>query len=330
MNRFLGPRAKWIAILSMIVSSMAFFKPQLASAQSVGTTTADILKVNQGVRPAGMAGVFTAMGDDAYSVEYNPAGIAKVTASQLLLSHLDSLADISYEYLTFATAWGAESAVEAAFTYRHMPPIDNQNGNPPANSQDLLGALSYARKLGDNIRIGLSLKYLQSTLAQYTTGGVMGDLGLQLDRLPLGIKAGLAIQNLGPGMTFNPASSADPLPMFIRLGLGIHQVFEGHRDFNAGLEVFKPSDQDIKMAIGAEAWLFPDLFAIRGGYKFESLGQATQNVFNNYTLGCSLTRDFDGDDFSVDIAYAPADFGETSQDTFFFGLNIKFNQLRIL
>jgi hypothetical protein len=84
------------------------------------------------------------------------------------------------------------------------------------------------------------------------------------------------------------------------------------------------------MAIGAEAWLFPNLFSVRGGFKFESLGQSTGNVFNNYTLGCTLTRQFDGDDFSVDIAYDPADFGTTSQDTFFFGLNLKFNQLRIL
>ena len=317
-------------VLSILVILFLGSIPLPVMGQSVGTTTADILKINQGVRPAAMAGVYTALGDDAYAVEYNPAGIAKVQASQLILTHLDSLADISYEYLTFATAWGAENALAVAFTYRHMPPIDNQNGNPPANSQDLLGSLSYARKLGDNIRVGLSLKYLQTTLAQYNAGAIMGDVGIQMDRLPLGIKAGLAVQNVGQGMTFNPASSADPLPMFIRFGLGIHQVFEGQRDFNAGLEVFKPSDQDIKMGIGAEAWLFPNLFSVRGGFKFESLGQSTGNVFNNYTLGCTLTRQFDGDDFSVDIAYDPADFGTTSQDTFFFGLNLKFNQLRIL
>jgi len=317
-------------VLSILVILFLGSSPLPVMGQSVGTTTADILKINQGVRPAAMAGVYTALGDDAYAVEYNPAGIAKVQASQLILTHLDSLADISYEYLTFATAWGAENALAVAFTYRHMPPIDNQNGNPPANSQDLLGSLSYARKLGDNIRVGLSLKYLQTTLAQYNAGAIMGDVGIQMDRLPLGIKAGLAVQNVGQGMTFNPASSADPLPMFIRFGLGIHQVFEGQRDFNAGLEVFKPSDQDIKMGIGAEAWLFPNLFSVRGGFKFESLGQSTGNVFNNYTLGCTLTRQFDGDDFSVDIAYDPADFGTTSQDTFFFGLNLKFNQLRIL
>jgi hypothetical protein len=320
----------WNRFLAVLIFSL-YLGTTLAQAQSVGTTTADILKINQGVRPAGMAGVYTAMGDDAYAIEYNPAGLAKIQASQLLLSHLDGLADISTEYLVFATAWGADNAVGVAFTYRYMPPIDNNNGNPAANAQDILGGATYARKVAENIRVGLSLKYLQSTLGPYTASSVMGDLGVQLDRLPLGIKAGLSLQNLGPGMTFNPTSAADPLPMFIRFGLGIHQVFDGQRDFNAGVEVFKPSDQDIKIGFGAEAWLFPNLFAIRGGYKYDNAGSsATPNAFNNYTLGCTLTREIDGDDFSLDIAYAPANFVDTSEDTFFFGLNLKFNQLRIL
>ncbi len=312
------------------LTAAALFSPSVLFAQAVGTTTADILKVNQGVRPAAMAGVYTALGDDAYSIEYNPAGLAKIQATQVLLSHLDSLADISYEYVVFATAWGAENAAAIGFTYRYMPPIDNNNGNIPATSQDMLGSFSYARKLGDNIRLGASLKYLQSNLGPFNASSVMGDAGIQMDRLPLGLKAGLAIQNFGTAMTFDPASNADPLPLFIRFGVGIHQVFEGQRDFNAGIEVFKPSDQDIKMGFGAEAWLFPNLFAVRGGYKYDNAGSSpTPNAFNNYTLGCTLTREIDGDDFSVDIAYAPANFGDTSEDTFFFGLNAKFNQFRV-
>jgi hypothetical protein len=153
-----------------------------------------------------------------------------------------------------------------------------------------------------------------------------------LDRLPFGLKAGLAVQNLGTGMTFNPTSEADSLPLFIRAGIATRQVIDGKKDLNAGVEVFLPSDQGLKVAAGAEFWVFPDLFVVRGGYKFDwadtSLG--LRNAFENYTLGCTLTRRIDGDDFSLDIAYNPANFGSTSSDTFFFGLNFKFNQLRFL
>jgi hypothetical protein len=292
------------------------------------------LKINEGTRPAGMGGAYTAMGDDVYSVSYNPAGLSYITASQVVMVHLDSLAQIQYEYLTFGTAWGAGNVLAVNFTYRHSPPIDNDNGQAPAVTYDLLGSLSYARKLTSNLRAGLTVKYLESVLDVYSASAIAFDAGLVLDHLPFGIRAGLAVQNVGTGMTFVPAGSgsssgypSESLPMFIRFGLGTHQVIDGTKDLNLGVEVFKPSDQDIKMGFGGEVWLFPELFAIRGGYKLEGF-QATGNVFQNYSLGCTLTRKIEGDDFSIDIAYDPADFDTTSQDTFFFGLNFKFNQLR--
>lgn len=316
--------------------------------QSVGTTTADILKINDGIRPAAMGGAYTAMGDDLYSINYNPAGLSYIKASQVVFFHLDSLASIQYEYLAFGTAWGSGNVLAANIIYRHMDPIDNQPGLIPAvNSDDLLASLSYALKVGDNLRMGITGKFLKSDLASFSATALALDLGAVMDRLPYGIKIGASVQNLGTAMTFDTNSPSDPLPLFLRFGIGTHQVFEGDRDLNVGIEVFKPSDQDIKLGMGAEFWLFPELFAVRAGYKIENISvyaqeknpfstssstqyfPAVPNAFQNYTLGCTLTRRIDGDDFSVDIAYDPASFTSTTEDTFFFGLYFKFNQLRI-
>jgi hypothetical protein len=291
-----------------------------------------------------MGAAYTPMGDDLYSIDYNPAGLSYMKATQLLFFHLDSLADIQYEFLAFGTAWGSGNTLAANIVYRHMPPIDNQNNDPAGAvyAYDLLGSLSYALKLSDNIRAGATIKYLSSGLAGYSASAVAFDLGGVMDHLPYGIKVGLSVLNLGPGMQFDPAVPADPLPMFLRFGIGTHQVFEGNRDLNFGIEVFKPADQDIKVGVGGEFWLFPELFAVRGGYKIENLGApyggndffgnatpGVPNAYNYYTIGCTLTRRIDGDDFSVDIAYNPANFTSTTVDTFFFGFNFKFNQLRI-
>lgn len=321
-----------------------------AWAQTVGTTTADILKINDGIRPAAMGGAYTAMGDDLYSINYNPAGLSYIKASQIVVFHLDSLAGIQYEYLAFGTAWGSGNVLAANIIYRHMDPIDNQPGILGAvNADDLLGSLSYALKVGDNLRLGATAKILKSDLASFSSTAVALDLGAVIDRLPYGIKAGFAVQNLGTSMTFDTNAPSDSLPLFLRFGIGTHQVFEGNRDLNVGVEVFKPSDQEIKLGIGAEFWLFPELFAVRGGYKIENFSPYggflasppegpnapntpapnIANAFQNYTLGCTLTRRIDGDDFSVDIAYDPANFTSTTEDTFFFGLYFKFNQLRI-
>ena len=313
-----------------------FFLGSGLQAGSVGTTTGDILKINQGTRPSGMGGVYTAMGDDVYSVSYNPAGLSSIKASQLVILHLDSLADIQYELLTFATSWGGNNTLAVNATYRHSPPIDNQVvGENIANTDDLLGSLSFARKFSESIRVGATVKLLQSTLGPYSSSAVAFDAGVQIDKLPFGMKAGLSVLNLGTGMTFNPTSSADSLPMFIRFGIGTHQMIDQTKDLNVALEVFKPADQDMKLGVGAEFWVFPQLFAVRGGYKFEGLGSQTFNVFQNYSLGCTLTRSFDGDDFSIDVAYDPAEFispsdpTSTVEATFFFALNFKFNQFHI-
>ena len=338
-------------VLILLLTIGVFATISFSQAQTVGTTTADILKINQGTRPSAMGGVFTAMGDDVYSINYNPAGLSYIKATQVVVMHLDSLADIQYEYLAFGTAFGSSNVIGVNLTYRHMPPIDNQNNDPAGavNSDDLLGSLSYACKLGDNLRAGLTFKYLKSTLAYYSASAVGFDIGAILDRLPYGIRIGAAVQNLGTGMTYTPGGSgstsgypSENLPMFLRFGLGTHQVIDGTKDLNVAVEVFKPADQDIKLGIGGEFWVFPELFAVRGGYKIENLGSpyggydyfnnavpGVPNAFNNYTIGCTLTRRVDGDDFSVDIAYNPANFTSTTTDTFFFALNLKFNQLRI-
>jgi hypothetical protein len=306
-----------------------FFMSLTVAWAGVGTTTADILKINQGAKPAAMGGAYTAMGDDAYSINYNPAGLAQIRASQAIVLHLESLADISYEYLTFATEWGGGNVLAANITYRHSPPIDNGNGNPAVTADDVLKSLSFAKKFADNLRVGATIKLLNSTLANISSSAVALDLGVQLDKLPFGLRAGLAVLNLSPGMSFDPAEPSESLPMFIRGGLGTHQMFF-NREVNLGVEVFKPSDQGIKVGAGGEIWLFPELFAIRGGYKFDwADDKELHNVFQNYCLGGTLTRRFDDNDFSVDFAYNPADFTSTTQDTFFFALNVKFNQFRI-
>jgi|SRR5579859_9063 len=313
-----------------------------------GTTTADILKINQGARPAGMAGVYTAMGDDGYSVDYNPAGLAPMRASQVILLHLTSLADISYENLIFATPVGNDSTLASNFEYRYSPPINNQPGNPlvpPVSTDDLLGSLSYALQFSGGLRVGATFKYVKSDLASFSASAIAVDLGAQLEsKLPWGLRVGLSIQNLGTGMSFTQAYSGSTatsasLPMFIRLGIGTHQVIDQKKDLNVGIEIFKPSDQDIKLAAGMEYWAFPDLFAVRGGYKLENfsvIGETfgattvhTPNAFTDYTLGFTLTRRIDTDDFSLDVAYDPANFVSTTEATFFFALNFKFNQLRI-
>lgn len=318
-------------LLALAVGALTFTLPVAAQAGTVGTTTADILKINQGARPSGMGGAYTAIADDGYSVNYNPAGLAQVKAPQAILLHSDHLALIAYEYFTFVTPWKRRQTLAMNITYRHMPPIDNENGDPPVQASDFLFGLSYARNFKDKFRAGISVKYLKTTLHTFTSAAYMADLGFQIDNLPFGLKAGATVQNLGTAMDFVKNNDAtDPLPMFLRFGLGWRKMIQGKKELNLAGGVFKPSDQPLKASLGAEFWMFPELFAVRAGVKREGITKDPGNLFHNYTLGFSLTRRFDDNDFTLDFAFNPAAFTLTVEDTYYAAIKIRFNRLRLL
>src|SRR5262249_11374031 len=80
----------------------ALLLPGLAHAdifEKVGTFGGQFLKISVGARGAGMGGAFVAVADDATSVFWNAAGIARVDAdkSQLSLNHANWPADLSFD-----------------------------------------------------------------------------------------------------------------------------------------------------------------------------------------------------------------------------------------
>jgi len=297
------------------------------SAGTVGTTTADILKINYGARPAGMAGAYTAMCDDSYSANYyNPAGLCGVMAPELILLHSSHLANINYEFLAFSTPWGTQRTLGFELNYRHTPPIDNSNGLPPVTTSDVVVSLSAAQRYQD-FNFGLTAKYVNSTLDVVSGTAYAVDLGAQYLGLPYNFKVGLAVLNLGTKMTF--ISEGEPLPMFIRAGVAWTTMIKGKKRLNLDLDVFKPSDQPLKMAIGGEFWLFEKLFAVRIGDKREGISANPGNLFNNYTLGFTLTRPIKDTDMSLDFAFNPASYDLTTEDTYFAALSFRFNHLKI-
>src|SRR5688572_23067726 len=71
--------------------------------EKVGTFGGQFLKIGVGARGAGMGGAYVAMADDATSVFWNAAGIARLDPdkSQLSLNHATWPADLSFEQVGY-------------------------------------------------------------------------------------------------------------------------------------------------------------------------------------------------------------------------------------
>src|SRR6185436_19877230 len=94
---------KTIAALSLA----GFLIPGLAGAdnifEKVGTFDGQFLKIGVGARAAAMGGAFVGVADDASSLFWNCAGIARIEAdkSELSLNHANWPAELSFDQIGY-------------------------------------------------------------------------------------------------------------------------------------------------------------------------------------------------------------------------------------
>src|SRR5439155_12033475 len=66
--------------------------------QRVGTSSGSFLRIGVGARATGIGESFVAVANDPSAIYWNPAGLASLQRSELLLSHVDWPAEIRYEH----------------------------------------------------------------------------------------------------------------------------------------------------------------------------------------------------------------------------------------
>ncbi|MEK7765320.1 MAG: PorV/PorQ family protein, partial [bacterium] len=222
-----------------IVVLIAWAAASLARASGGGSSGAELLRVAMGARPAALGENFTGLADDVTAAAWNPAGLARLKGIELSAMHLNYLGDASHEFLAAGMPLGAWGGVALSGTYASVKPFDYTaagSGLPPGSSSDLLAAVSWGASAGPmvpeepwyrDLYVGVTAKFIRRTLGgdtdalgnakifAATAGGL--DLGA-LYQWRKDLTAGLAVQNLGTGITFL-GDERDPLPLAARLGV---------------------------------------------------------------------------------------------------------------
>jgi len=260
---------KWQNVfLGVLTSALCLLTFDMAYAAGPGTTTGELLKIPVGARAIGMGEAVTAGVDDTSSLYWNPAGMTYAEQKEANFMHSALIEDIHYEHLSFI-APGEAYSFGAAMSYLGYGDIAGYNdagasiGNQDANAFVLSGAV--ARRLGNRLSLGVTGSLLRQKLADESAGTFAFNLGALYD-LPITwfstkYRAGLSIQNLGPGLKF--VSERDPLPRKIKMGLAAISVKEW--PLNLTFDVTMPNDNDTYIGIGSEYW-FKQLIALRLGY----------------------------------------------------------------
>ncbi len=275
------------------------------------TTGLAYLKYNFLPKPASLGEAFTAYSEGLASLHFNPSGLASSSDNEIVFMHNSWLQDITLDYL--AAGFNIKNHhLAVGFTFHQIPNLERREG--PSSSplgtfeaHDLALDLSYARKVREQLNLGISFKYLYEKIDIYSASGVGIDLG--------GIyflgnwQIGAAVLNLGPNLKFK--SEDFSLPTQFRLGAVHHlpqKIAAGN--LKVSLDVVKTKGDKWKLNTGGE-YGWEDKVFLRAGYK-------TEYEETNFSFGTGVKYK----SYAIDYAFVPfqSDLGSSHRVS----LSVKF------
>ena len=286
------------AIAALLVGTMA--AQGWAGDESVGTTSANFLKIPAHARPAAMGEAFTAVSDDESALLYNPAGTARVLRHQISATHIEWFQGILLEHLGGVASLGPAGSFGLGITWLQVDPLvrTQRTGNGPdplANFKELGTFKPYDMAIegtwawqgGSHWNLGLGTKIVQQSIDDKAGWGVNVDAGLQRTSLWDWLDAGLLVQNLGSAI--NVGGTPFQQPLAFKAGLA-GRFFE--KRLTVSTDVTVPTDNSVIPAAGVEWWVAQPL-ALRGGWRGGYAGQPTAGMGFRFSI------------FQLDYAWQP-------------------------
>ncbi len=275
-----------------------------------GTSGADFLTIGVGARALAMSGAFTAVdsGADANAINWNPGALGYVDKAGVTASYNSLFVDENQGFLGYAAPVKSGGVWAAGVNYLVVTNIpqragDSESPDSTFSNGNYAATLSYARKLGDSVSVGGSLKYIRVDLANLKENAMAVDGGL-LAQTPIeNLTAGLSLRNFGTDI------GPDSLPLTLAGGLA-YKAF-GSKLVLATDADWLATERAGYWSLGAEYWISPNL-AARGGYQF---GQGV-NELQSTLVGMSLGVGLKISRFTMDYAFLPyGDLGNTHRIT---------------
>ena len=313
----------------------------------VATATANWLKIETGVRAIGMGGAFVAAGTGISAVPYNPSGIGFLTKSEAYYSKSNFLAGISHNVLGYGQKLSSQDFFGVHLFYLNSGTMEVTNEWFPDGTGEEFSVISmslrgtYARRLTDRLKVGMSLNYLRDQLFKTVTmQGVSFDIGSNFDTGIYGMLLGMSITNFGPEVSYGGAglhrtvpdtidvderlsrvTKDFPLPLTFRLGvkndvIGKDSEFivsEGHR-LTLAVDGINAIDYTVYGSMGME-YGYREFGFVRAGMR---MGHDTAGMSAGGGLRYPLNKGL-----TLLVDYAFVDYGILEQ-THQFSISVEF------
>lgn len=250
--------------------------------EKVGTFDGQFLKIEVGARGAAMGGAFVAVADDATSLFWNAAGIARIDPdkSELSLNHANWPAELSFDQVGYVfhikKIPGAFGVHARALSMDPMTETTAFQPNGTGRTFDagmMAAGVTYARSFTDKFSAGVTGNFINEGLADLSQQTFSFDLGTLYDVGTLGMKIGMAISNIGSQVKFIDRSAR--VPAIFRVGTSATLLQSADQRLIGSFEFSHPPDNSERLNVGAE-YAFRKYLFVRGGYNinYDSQGLA--------------------------------------------------------
>ncbi|MBU1319911.1 MAG: PorV/PorQ family protein [candidate division Zixibacteria bacterium] len=283
-----------IAIVTFLLIASAGYAGEFSK---VGTAGAQFLKIGMGARYIGMGEASSAVVDDAYSMYWNPAGMAVMEETEFAFTSVDWIEDVSLNFISFVRPMGFGGTLGLSATILGIGEMEETTVFEPNGTGNTFDASSfsisagYARSLTDRFSAGIKMKYVSERIAQARSRGIAFDIGTLFKTGYKNLRVGLNISNLGQGLKFSGSDlnfkySRDPdnanydpinasylteeydLPLTFRIGCAYDLVETSMSTWTIAAEAKHPNDNVQQLSLGSE-YLWNSMVAMRAGYKFK-------------------------------------------------------------
>ncbi|MDE0021848.1 MAG: PorV/PorQ family protein [Candidatus Poribacteria bacterium] len=220
---------------------------------------------------------------DAYSIYWNPAGLA--LASQTEVAAMSNAWVLDVQQSCAALAHPLSDKIGAGFLVSYLDygeivrRDDNGNETGQFRPYDLVAGAGLGANVGAQTHIGAAVKYLLQEIDGESANGVALDIGIRREFLNGRASAAASAHHIGNGIGFN--EERFPLPTSYRIG-------GAYRFSSAALvaDAVFPSGAD--PLIGAGMSVRPlELLTLRCGYRYE-FGGNDLGALSGLTVGFGL------------------------------------------
>jgi hypothetical protein len=208
-------------ILTILVLSIAASFPVLAQG-TAGQTGFEFLRTEISARQSGMGGAFAAVDGDVYGLTCNPASLAGLKRRQAAVTFVDYLVDMQLGFAGFSSPLKSGGMIGLGIGYANYGQFQwtDESGLSAGSSSpgDILLTAAYANGISKTLRYGISLRYIRSSIQNYSSDAAGVNAGILLLIPGQQMTCGVAILNAGKGLS-GFMDRIEKIPMSVRVGV---------------------------------------------------------------------------------------------------------------